>query len=273
MQIIGVCVGQNFYLYIERKDSFLSQVFSAQLDAKYLVSTSEEPLVCLEKPGAGFTDYILLVKETHPDLPPLNQGTISKIEAQYREMGHIRKVPSKRQAVVDDDTKLNLLLALEENPITPARERRLLLQGLYLRGFESHLWMAALYKFLVMFMVIKITWSYATPIRCEDLNTILPSRTGMAYHCAYAGLGALAGSIPLAERNELCWLGVYLPRQGEHYNAPVEHLPNADFQEVQRRNAELSSALNFLYGSKESRFPGKRNPELSTALLNFLNRN
>ncbi|KAJ8933389.1 hypothetical protein NQ318_003038 [Aromia moschata] len=36
-------------------------------------------------------------------------------------MGHVRKVPSKRQAVVDDDTKLNLLLALEENPTTPAR--------------------------------------------------------------------------------------------------------------------------------------------------------
>ncbi|KAJ8943117.1 hypothetical protein NQ318_011884 [Aromia moschata] len=62
-----------------------------------------------------------VVQETHPDLPPLNQGTISKIEAQYREMGHVRKVPSKRQAVVDD-TKLNLLLALEENPITPARQ-------------------------------------------------------------------------------------------------------------------------------------------------------
>ncbi|KAJ8962187.1 hypothetical protein NQ318_018150 [Aromia moschata] len=45
-----------------------------------------------------------------------------EIEAQYREMGHVRKVPSKRQAVVDDDTKLNLLLALDENPITPARQ-------------------------------------------------------------------------------------------------------------------------------------------------------
>ncbi|KAJ8959844.1 hypothetical protein NQ318_011577 [Aromia moschata] len=37
-------------------------------------------------------------------------------------MSHVRKVPRKRQAVVDDDTKLNLLLALEENPITPARQ-------------------------------------------------------------------------------------------------------------------------------------------------------
>ncbi|KAJ8940976.1 hypothetical protein NQ318_011708 [Aromia moschata] len=67
-------------------------------------------------------EVVRLFRETHPDLPPLNQGTISKIEAQYREMGHVRKVLSKRQAVVDDDTKLNLLLALEEDPITPARQ-------------------------------------------------------------------------------------------------------------------------------------------------------
>ncbi|KAJ8947909.1 hypothetical protein NQ318_005136 [Aromia moschata] len=67
-------------------------------------------------------EAVRLFRETHPDLPPLNQGTISKIEAQYRKIGHVRKVPSKKQAVVDDDTKLNLLLALEENPITPARQ-------------------------------------------------------------------------------------------------------------------------------------------------------
>ncbi|KAJ8947385.1 hypothetical protein NQ318_017748 [Aromia moschata] len=67
-------------------------------------------------------EVVRLFRETHTDLTPLNQGTISKIEAQHREMGHVRKVPSKRQAVVDDDTKLNLLLALEENPITPARQ-------------------------------------------------------------------------------------------------------------------------------------------------------
>ncbi|KAJ8936533.1 hypothetical protein NQ318_006479 [Aromia moschata] len=113
-------------------------------------------------------EVVRLFRETHPDLPPLNHGTISKIEAQYREMGHavavrddytplteriysekivskvcekifkntgalpgfsvtlcgghVRKVPSKRQAVVDDDTKLNLLLAREENPITPVRQ-------------------------------------------------------------------------------------------------------------------------------------------------------
>ncbi|KAJ8936345.1 hypothetical protein NQ318_020925, partial [Aromia moschata] len=72
--------------------------------------------------GRTICEVVRLFRETHPDLPPLNQGTISKIEAQYREMVHVRKVPSKRQAVVDDDTKLNLFLALEENPITPARQ-------------------------------------------------------------------------------------------------------------------------------------------------------
>ncbi|KAJ8963061.1 hypothetical protein NQ318_018525 [Aromia moschata] len=72
------------------------------------------------QPSTSKPDENIEKIETHPDLPPLNQGTISKIETQYREMGHVRKVPSKRQAVVDDDTKLNLLLALEENPITPA---------------------------------------------------------------------------------------------------------------------------------------------------------
>ncbi|KAJ8944097.1 hypothetical protein NQ318_019435 [Aromia moschata] len=86
-----------------------------------------EILVMIGYLGIGYRartqcEVVRLFRETHPDLPPLNQGTISKIEAQYREMGHVRKVPSKRQAVVDDDTKLNLLLALEENPITPARQ-------------------------------------------------------------------------------------------------------------------------------------------------------
>ncbi|KAJ8959377.1 hypothetical protein NQ318_022063 [Aromia moschata] len=65
-------------------------------------------------------EVVRLFRETHLDLPPLNQGTISKIEAQYREMGHVRKVSSKRQAVVDDDTKLNFLLALEENHSSPS---------------------------------------------------------------------------------------------------------------------------------------------------------
>ncbi|KAJ8917834.1 hypothetical protein NQ315_010743 [Exocentrus adspersus] len=99
-------------------------------------------------------------------------------------------------------------------------------------------------KLVVVFMIVlgKLTSSLTTPIKCENLN------------------------IPHSERNELCYLGLYLPKLSEAY-------PNVAFQQVQRRNAELSSALNFLYGSGENKFPGKRNPELSSALLSYLSRN
>ncbi|KAJ8968160.1 hypothetical protein NQ314_002417 [Rhamnusium bicolor] len=76
--------------------------------------------------------------------------------------------------------------------------------------------------------------------------------------------------IPNIEKNELCWMGLYLPRREI---SRQENLLNANFPEIQRRNAELSSALNFLYGNRESKFPGKRNPEISSALLNYLNSN
>ncbi|VEN36893.1 unnamed protein product [Callosobruchus maculatus] len=45
------------------------------------------------------------------------------------------------------------------------------------------------------------------------------------------------------------------------------------FQDVQRRNSEISSALNNLYGNYGRGFPGKRNPELSSALLHYINSN
>lgn len=61
-----------------------------------------------------------LFQQIHPDLPPITQGTISKIEARYRELGHVRDVPRQRQPRVGDDTRLNVLLAIEENPVTPA---------------------------------------------------------------------------------------------------------------------------------------------------------
>ncbi|CAH1989761.1 unnamed protein product [Acanthoscelides obtectus] len=56
-------------------------------------------------------------------------------------------------------------------------------------------------------------------------------------------------------------------------------LPSSDsqqyfFQDVQRRNSEISSALNDLYGNNgRGGFPGKRNPELSSALLHYINSN
>lgn len=63
-----------------------------------------------------------LFREQHPDLPPLSQGTVSKIEAQYQNLGHVRVVPRQRTPTVGDDTKLNALLTLQENQVTPARQ-------------------------------------------------------------------------------------------------------------------------------------------------------
>ncbi|KAJ8938988.1 hypothetical protein NQ318_015553 [Aromia moschata] len=83
---------------LENQKEQLSYYLKRELSVPKIVRLSES------------CEVVRLFRETHPDLPPLNQGTISKIEAQYREMGDVRKVPSKRQAVVDDDTKLNLLL-------------------------------------------------------------------------------------------------------------------------------------------------------------------
>ncbi|KAJ8975788.1 hypothetical protein NQ317_005170 [Molorchus minor] len=83
--------------------------------------------------------------------------------------------------------------------------------------------MAMLFKFLVVFIIVKLSSSHTAPIRCEDLN------------------------IPPFEKNDLCWKGLYVPRQA---SIPAESLASIDFQEVQRRNSELSSALNFLYGNK-----------------------
>lgn len=67
-------------------------------------------------------EVVHLFRDKHPELPPINQGTISKIEAQYRELGHVRHVPRRRNPVIDVDTKLNILLTIQENPKTSARQ-------------------------------------------------------------------------------------------------------------------------------------------------------
>lgn len=63
-----------------------------------------------------------LFHENHPDLPPLSRSTVSKIEKQFRELGHVRHVPRRRPPKVSDETKLDILLTYQENPITPARQ-------------------------------------------------------------------------------------------------------------------------------------------------------
>lgn len=63
-----------------------------------------------------------LFNQEHPDLPQISQTTVSRIERQYRENGHVRTLPRNRQPKIDEETKVNVLLTYEDNPVTPARQ-------------------------------------------------------------------------------------------------------------------------------------------------------
>jgi hypothetical protein len=48
---------------------------------------------------------------------------LSKIEAQYWNLGHVRVAPRQREPTDGEDTRLDMLLTtIEENPVTPARQ-------------------------------------------------------------------------------------------------------------------------------------------------------
>jgi hypothetical protein len=47
---------------------------------------------------------------------------LSKIEAQCWNLGHVEVVPRQRKPTVGEDTRLNVLLTIQENPVTTARQ-------------------------------------------------------------------------------------------------------------------------------------------------------
>ncbi|KAJ8916356.1 hypothetical protein NQ315_005053 [Exocentrus adspersus] len=65
-------------------------------------------------------EVAVLFSENHPELPPISQDTVSKIYAQYRDLGHVRDV--KRQPKINEEDKLNVLLEYQEHPVIPARK-------------------------------------------------------------------------------------------------------------------------------------------------------
>ena len=54
-------------------------------------------------------------------MPPISQGTVSKIEAQFREVGHVKPL-RRKPTFVDEDEKLNALLTIAENPTASLRQ-------------------------------------------------------------------------------------------------------------------------------------------------------
>ena len=62
-----------------------------------------------------------LFHEKFPNLPPISQGTISKIEKQFRELGHVRQIKKAAANAISNDTKLDIMLEFQENPHTSSR--------------------------------------------------------------------------------------------------------------------------------------------------------
>ncbi|KAJ8941756.1 hypothetical protein NQ318_023113 [Aromia moschata] len=67
-------------------------------------------------------EVVRLIQEKYLKLPPISQGTVSKIEKQFRERGHVRQLKKNLPNKLSDDQKLDIILMLEENPHTSSRQ-------------------------------------------------------------------------------------------------------------------------------------------------------
>ncbi|KAJ8943843.1 hypothetical protein NQ318_020915, partial [Aromia moschata] len=67
-------------------------------------------------------EVVRLFQEKYPELPPISQSTVSKIEKQFRERGHVRQLKKNPPNKLSDDQKLDVMLMLEENPHTSSRQ-------------------------------------------------------------------------------------------------------------------------------------------------------
>lgn len=63
-----------------------------------------------------------LFNQTHPDLIPISQSTISKIIRKYEQHGHVKDLPRGGRPRIDENTHLDVLLAVEENPHSISRQ-------------------------------------------------------------------------------------------------------------------------------------------------------
>ncbi|KAJ8957684.1 hypothetical protein NQ318_017576 [Aromia moschata] len=67
-------------------------------------------------------EVVRLFQDKYPELPPISQSTVSKIENQFRERGHVRQLMKNPPNRLSDDQKLDVMLMLEENPHTSSRQ-------------------------------------------------------------------------------------------------------------------------------------------------------
>ncbi|KAJ8960292.1 hypothetical protein NQ318_004017 [Aromia moschata] len=67
-------------------------------------------------------EVVHLFQEEYPELPPISQGIVSKIEKQFGERGHVWQLKKNLPNKLSDDQKLDVMLMLEENPHKSSRQ-------------------------------------------------------------------------------------------------------------------------------------------------------
>ncbi|KAJ8960168.1 hypothetical protein NQ318_003890 [Aromia moschata] len=79
-------------------------------------------MICYGERTRTQAEVVRLFQEKYPVLPPISQGTVSKIQKQFRERGHVRQLKKHPSNKLSDDQKLYVMLMLEENPHTSSRQ-------------------------------------------------------------------------------------------------------------------------------------------------------
>lgn len=71
----------------------------------------------------GFGDRVRTQQEVcnlfnanHPNRPPITRSTVSKIELKFTEHGHVRDLPKGRPAKISEESKLDVVLEITNNP-------------------------------------------------------------------------------------------------------------------------------------------------------------
>ncbi|KAJ8962911.1 hypothetical protein NQ318_001322 [Aromia moschata] len=97
-------------------------MISCDVKMSYLNSTPFSFLIGYGDRTRTQAEVVRLFQEKYPKLLPISQGTVSKIEKQFRERGHIRQLKKNPPNKFSDDQKLDVMLMLEENPQTSSHQ-------------------------------------------------------------------------------------------------------------------------------------------------------
>ena len=70
----------------------------------------------------GYGDRIRTQQEVKYPARPITISTVSKLEKKFRETGSVEDIPRKGRPTIPDDKKLDILLAMEEDPHNSVRQ-------------------------------------------------------------------------------------------------------------------------------------------------------